>query len=194
MEKITNILLSGVGGQGIILSSNIISDLLFEEGFEVLKNEIHGMSQRGGDVCSHIRFGKEVYSPTIELGTADYIVGFEWLEALRMYPYLRKGGVCIINDTVIEPAPVKAGIVAYPPAEKIKEVFSGITDRLVISDAATIVKDLGNPRGVNIFLIGILSKYMESIPHHKWIDSIRKNVKPEFIEKNIQCFDAGRSA
>jgi indolepyruvate ferredoxin oxidoreductase, beta subunit len=193
MDGITNILISGVGGQGIILAATIISDIAFEAGNAVLKNEIHGMSQRGGDVTSHIRFGREVYAPTIEPGRADYILSFEWLEALRVHQYLKRDGVCIVNSSIVEPAPVKAGLAAYPSADSIRGVFSSITNTMIITDGESEVKKLGNPRGVNIFLLGVLSKHLTIFPEELWIESIRRNVKPDFVEKNIECFTAGRA-
>lgn len=192
MTEIKNILISGVGGQGIILTANIISKVLFEQGYDVKKNEIHGMSQRGGDVTSHIRYGKEVFSPTIEIGTADYLISFEYLEALRMIEYIKPGGIVVINQLVEEPAPVKAGLQEYPDVEKIKQLFAEKTDHLYLVDAKKIVEEIINPRGINIVLLGVFSKYID-IPQEIWTDMIKKTVKPDFIEKNLLCFEAGRS-
>ncbi|MDY6968659.1 MAG: indolepyruvate oxidoreductase subunit beta [Spirochaetota bacterium] len=194
MEKINNILLSGVGGQGTILAANILTHLICEKGFDIRKNEIHGMSQRGGDVCTHIRFGQKVYSPTIEKGNADYLVSFELLEGLRMYPFLKKGGICIINNTEIEPAPVTAGVEKYPEFDKIKKLFSDRTENFIIVDGTSQVKELNNPKGVNIFLLGVLSNHLDLCTVDKWLEAIKKLVKPDFIERNIKCFEAGRNA
>jgi indolepyruvate ferredoxin oxidoreductase, beta subunit len=189
--EIQNILLSGVGGQGIILTANIISRVLFEKGFDVKKNEIHGMSQRGGDVTSHIRYGKEVFSPTIEESTADYLIAFEMVEALRMIKYLKPDGYCIINDLKIEPAPVLAGLQEYPDTDKIIQLFQDKTKHLYHLNAKQIADDIGNPRGINIVMLGVFSKLID-IPKEVWTDMIKKTVKPNFIEKNLLCFEAGR--
>ena len=110
MTDVNNILLAGVGGQGILLASEILSEVLMLAGFDVKKAEVHGMAQRGGSVVSHVRYGKQVLSPTIAEGTADVLFGFELLETCRYLPFLKKGGQVIANNVRITPSPVALGV------------------------------------------------------------------------------------
>src|ERR1700690_4018621 len=114
MDKTMNLFLCGVGGQGILLASEVISSACVKSGFDVKQSEVHGMAQRGGSVISHIRFGKKVYSPLIEPGDADIVVSFEMLEALRYLPYMHKGTKVIVNTQKILPSPVATGADLYP--------------------------------------------------------------------------------
>lgn len=173
MSDVKNILLVGVGGQGTILASKILSEALVEAGYDVKMSEVHGMSQRGGNVSTQIRYGGKVYSPIIGLGVADVIVAFEKMEALRWVEYLKKDGKIVINDFEIPSAPILMGKAAYPDA--IVETLSEKADVLVFK-AADIAKGLGNSRVMNIVLLGALVKAM-NIQGIDWEERIRKNVK-----------------
>jgi indolepyruvate ferredoxin oxidoreductase beta subunit len=185
----TNIVICGVGGQGIILASNVLCYTAFFEGFDIKKSEVHGMAQRGGTVITHVKYGKKVYSPLIEEGTADFILAFEKLEALRYIDYLKKDGLAFVNDREIPPMSVLVGAAPYPENidNKLKEY-----GRIYLIDAARIASELGNIRAVNIVLLGVLSKYLK-FEQKSWKQAIRKNVKPKFVDINITAFNNGRS-
>lgn len=187
MSEVKNILLVGVGGQGTILASKILSDGLAQAGYDVKMSEIHGMSQRGGNVSTQIRFGEKVYSPIVGKGEADVIVAFEKMEALRWIEYLKKGGKMVINDFEIPSVPIQQGIAKYP---------EGILDELVhkakvsVFKAGDIAAQLGNSKTMNVVLLGALIKAMD-IPGIDWEEVIKSNVKKGFEEINIKAFRAG---
>ncbi len=185
---ITNIVICGVGGQGIILASDVLCRVAFLEGFDVKKSEVHGMAQRGGSVITHVRFGKKVYSPLIEEGTSDFVLAFEKLEALRYAHYLKKEGEIIVDNREIPPMSVLVGQAKYPQdlSRKLRKF-----GKVHFIDAAKIALELGNIRVVNIILLGVLSKYLK-FKRNSWEDSIRKNIKEKFVALNITAFDRGR--
>jgi len=185
-----SILLVGVGGQGTILASKILSTGLVEAGYDVKMSEIHGMAQRGGSVSTQVRFGDEVYSPIIGRGAADILVSFEAMEALRWLEYLKPNGKVVINDYKIPSAPILAGKADYP--EGIIESIKEKADTWVI-DAAKIAMDLGNPKVMNIVLLGALVKAMD-LTDIDWEQVIRNNVKEKFVDINIKAFQKGMEA
>lgn len=186
--SVTNILLVGVGGQGIVLASNILAKGLVEAGYDVKMSEIHGMSQRGGSVSTQVRFGEEVFSPTIGEGQADIIVAFEKMEALRYLKFLKEKGKVIVNDEEWPPLPVLAGKVAYP--KNILDALKANADAYVI-DATQIARQLGNEKVANVVLFGALAKIM-NIDDIDWKDVIARTVKKEFVEINKTAFDKGQ--
>ncbi len=185
----TNIVICGIGGQGIILASNVLCTVAFSEELDVKKSEVHGMAQRGGSVITHVRFGKKVYSPLIEEGTSDFILAFEPLEALRYSPYLEKNGIMIVNDHEIPPMSVLVGAAQYPQGIDRKLKRQGKTHFV---DATSIGLELGNVRTVNIILLGVLSKFLD-FKQESWEEAIKKNVKERFVELNITAFHRGQS-
>ena len=187
MSEVKNILLVGVGGQGTILASKILSEGLMEAGYDVKMSEIHGMSQRGGNVSTQIRFGEKVYSPIVGKGEADVIVAFEKMEALRWIEYLKNGGKMVINDFEIPSVPIQQGIAQYPA-----EILNELTAKADVSvfKAGDIAVDLGNSKTMNIVLLGALIKAM-NIPGIDWEEVIKKSVKKGFEEINIKAFRAG---
>lgn len=187
MSETKNILLVGVGGQGTILASKILSAGLLEAGYDVKMSEIHGMSQRGGNVSTQIRFGEKVYSPIIGKGEADIIVAFETMEALRWISYLKVGGKMVINDHEIPSVPIQMGVAKYP--EGVLEDLASKAD-VSIFKASEIAEELGNPKTMNIVLLGALVKAL-NMPHIDWEKAIRDNVKKDFEDINIQAFYAG---
>ncbi|MDD2189423.1 MAG: indolepyruvate oxidoreductase subunit beta [Eubacteriales bacterium] len=187
MSEVKNILLVGVGGQGTILASKILSEGLVKAGFDVKMSEIHGMSQRGGNVSTQIRFGEKVYSPIVGKGEADVIVAFEKMEALRWVEYLKTGGKMVINDFEISSVPIQQGKAKYP--EGIIEELSSKAEVFVFK-AGDIAVELGNKRTMNIVLLGALTKAM-NLPGIDWEAVIRDNVKKGFEEINIKAFHAG---
>jgi indolepyruvate ferredoxin oxidoreductase beta subunit len=187
MKEAKNILLVGVGGQGTILASKILSEALVAAGYDVKMSEIHGMSQRGGSVSTQIRFGEKVYSPIVGLGEADIIVAFEKMEALRWTPYLKKGGKMVVNNFEIPSVPILMGQEDYPA--DIETVLADNVD-VVFFKAAEIATELGNSKAMNIVLLGALVKAMQ-IEGIDWPEVIRNNVKKGFEELNIKAFEAG---
>lgn len=191
MTDITNILIVGVGGQGTILASRVLSGVIQKMGLDVKVSEIHGMAQRGGSVVTQVRYGKGVASPIITQGEADIILAFEKLEALRWLSYLKKGGSILINDQRIDPMPVIMGSAEYP-LDAI-ETIQSLTDNVIVIDALQIALDAGNPKSVNVVLLGLLSKYLQ-INNEYWLEALEENVPAKFLDANIKAFEAGREA
>ena len=188
-NRVYNVLIVGVGGQGIILASDVLSLAAARSGYDVKKNEIHGMAQRGGSVSSHVRFGKTVSSPIIKTGEADVLLSFEQLETARYFPYLSSTGKVIVNDLRILPPAVFTGQQEYPDVlTKIKEK---VPDTLVVN-ADSLAAKLGNPRVVNVIFLGVLSKYLE-IPAESYTTVLKESLKPKLVDINMKAFDAGRA-
>ncbi len=190
MSEIKNILLVGVGGQGTILASKILSTALVNAGYDVKMSEVHGMAQRGGSVTTQIRYGEKVYSPIIGKGEADVMVCFEKMEALRWIEYVKPTGKVVINDYEIPSAPILVGKMEYPQGI-IEEMEGKIS--VSVFKAADIAKELGNSKTMNIVLLGALVKAM-GLDHMDWDDIIRNNVKKGFEDLNLKAFHAGMAA
>jgi indolepyruvate ferredoxin oxidoreductase beta subunit len=182
-----NILLVGVGGQGTILASKILTTGLMDAGYDVKMSEIHGMSQRGGNVSTQVRFGEKVYSPIIGMGQADVIVAFEKMEALRWIDYLKDDGHMVINDFEIPSVPILLGNAEYP--EDILGKLDKVADTIVIK-AGDIAAKLGNTKCMNVVLLGALVKAM-NVPDVDWDAAVSANVKPKFKELNLEAFKKG---
>ena len=190
MKDTKNILLVGVGGQGTILVSKILSTGLMEAGYDVKMSEIHGMAQRGGSVSTQVRYGKEVFSPIIGVGEADILVSFETMETLRWLDFLKPDGVVVINDYKIPSAPILMGKVDYP--QGIIELIETKAETKVIN-AGEIAETLGNPKVMNVVLLGALIKSM-NLTDIDWEAVIKTQVKEKFAEINIQAFKKGMEA
>ena len=182
-----NIMIVGVGGQGTLLASRILGNLVINEGYDVKVSEVHGMSQRGGSVVTYVKYGEKVFSPVIDEGEADIILAFELLEAYRALPYLKKGGKIIVNTQKIDPMPVITGAMQYP--ENIVDKLSKKVN-LVTADALTLAEKAGNIKAVNVVLIGVLAKSTD-IAYEKWIDAIKTTVPEKFLEVNLKAFELG---
>ncbi|HBD86861.1 MAG TPA: indolepyruvate oxidoreductase subunit beta [Clostridiales bacterium] len=192
MSGVKNVILCGVGGQGTILASRILSICLIEAGYDVKMSEIHGMSQRGGNVTTQVRYGEKVYSPIIGKGSADVLVAFEKLEALRNLSDVRTdGGTVIINDFAIQSLLTLQGAMEYPDdaAERVRAL---VKDTKVI-DATGLATDLGNPKAANIVLLGATVKAL-GLESLDWDSALEQCVKPEFLEMNKLAFKAGLEA
>ena len=183
-----NILLVGVGGQGTILTSKILSRGLMDAGYDVKMSEIHGMSQRGGTVTTQIRFGEKVYSPVVEKGTADIIVAFEKCEVLRCIDSLKKDGILVVNDYEIQPVTVAIGAAKYPT--ELIESYKEAVESTYVLDAFGIAKELGNAKCMNIVLLGALVK-MLALEEIDWKALIKDEVPPKAVELNIKAFESG---
>lgn len=190
MSKIKSILLTGVGGQGVLTASEILSDALIDEGYDVKKAEVHGMSQRGGSVNSHLRYGKKVYSPLIEEGDADVIFSFEILEAVRMSHFLKQEGSLVVNNMKIIPNSVYFSDDKYPKnvAEKLKEKFK---DKLYLFKAFKIAKNIGNVRFANVVMLGAISEIMD-ISDKSMKKAIENGVPSKTVEGNLKAFAKGK--
>lgn len=188
--KTKNILLVGVGGQGTITAAKLLTTGLMEAGYDVKMSEIHGMSQRGGSVSSQVRYGDDVQSPVIEMGTADIIVAFEKMEALRYIDFLKEDGKIIVNDTEIWPLPVVIGKAAYP--EKILETLQEKANVRVMN-ASALAEEMGNLKVMNVILLGAIIKSM-GLQDIAWDEIIRDNVKPKFVDLNIKAMAVGMDA
>ena len=189
-NKVTNIMIVGVGGQGALLASKTLGQVLLDAGYDVKVSEVHGMSQRGGSVETYVRYGKKVYSPIIDKGQADYIVSFELLEAARYTEYLKEGGRIVVNTQQIEPMPVITGAAKYP--ENLVEKMTEAGFKVDAMDCLSFAKEAGSTKSVNIVLMGRLSKYMD-FQEEAWLKAIEKLVKPQFLEMNKKAFSLGRA-
>ena len=189
MQK--SILLVGVGGQGIILASKVLSEGLLKMGYDVKMSEIHGMAQRGGSVTTQIRFGDKVYSPCIGVGEADAVVAFEKVEAARYLDKLKEGGILLINDYEIYSLPVLIGQEAYP--EGIIEKLTVEVGRVKALNAAKIAEELGNVKAQNIVLLGALIKAME-LDQLDWAEVLASFIPSRLYELNVKALQAGINA
>jgi indolepyruvate ferredoxin oxidoreductase beta subunit len=188
-STITNILMAGVGGQGTLLASEILSEVLMQAGYDVKKAEVHGMAQRGGSVVSHVRFGRKVYSSIIPEGEVDVLFGFELLETYRYLPLLKKDGAVVVNNLRIAPPSVALGHRPYPQGleQKLQE---RVTD-LRIVDGLALAERAGNARTVNTVLLGALSRTLAPT-HEQWLGAIRSMVPERFLDVNLEAFELGR--
>jgi indolepyruvate ferredoxin oxidoreductase beta subunit len=189
-DKITNILLVGVGGQGILLAAEILSETCMLAGFDVKKSEIHGMSQRGGSVVSHVRYGREVFSPIVPEGEGDILFGFELMESYRYLTLLKPGATVVANDLCIPPPSVLMGQEVYPAdlAGKIAERFPDF----ILVDGQQIATEAGNVRAANTVLLGAVSKRLD-IAENFWLEAIERMVPKKALAVNLQAFAVGRS-
>jgi len=187
--QIRNLVLVGVGGQGILLASEIVAQAAVVAGFRVKTNEVHGMAQRGGSVTAQIRYGAEVHSPLVARGTAHVLVSLEQIEALRFSDYLAPGGLAVVNSLVITPVTVSMGAATYPKdvRSRLDQVFS----RVVYADAGQIAKELGDIRAANVVLLGAASQVLDLSEDH-WHQAIRLCVKTKTLDLNLKAFEAGR--
>lgn len=182
------IILVGVGGQGTITTSTILSKGLIEKGYDVKMSEIHGMSQRGGTVVTQIKYGDKVYSPIVGEGEADMIVSFEKIEAVRMIPYLKEGGIVITDERQILPMPVLTGAAEYP--EHATEELKKAVPNVYVVNAYDAAEKLGNVKAQNIVLLGALVKRL-GLDDVDWADLVSKNVPAKLVELNLKAFEQG---
>ena len=189
MKQSGNILFSGVGGQGILLASELTAYAQLDAGFDVKKSEVHGMAQRGGSVEAHLRYGERVYSPLIEPGTADILVAFEIMEAARYLPYLHKDSAVVVNTQKILPPAVAMGKAVYPD-----DILDELTSRginVVALDAFAVAREVGEPRTSNVAMVGAMSNFL-SVNKQVFLDVIDTRVKEAFRDVNMKAFEAGR--
>ena len=188
--KSKNILLVGVGGQGIVLASEIMSEFFRRQGYDVKKSEVHGMAQRGGIVSSHVRIGKKVYSPMIEKGNADIMLSFEKMEALRWLYYVKKDGIIVSSNVKMVPPIVSTGAFEYP--EDVEERVLKERPDAKMLDIVSALKELGNDKVTNVIMIGALSTMFDLEPE-KWLEVIKEAVPKKVVDVNVKAFQKGRN-
>lgn len=151
-----NILIVGVGGQGTLLASRVLGNYAIAMGKDCKLSEVHGMSQRGGSVVTHVRIGDDVKSPIVSEGDADIIIAFEKLEAMRWKHYLKKDGFMVVNDQEIMPMPVITGAMQYP--HDVLDIMRSEGINLMVIDAGRMAIECGNVKVANTIMIGALAK------------------------------------
>ncbi len=187
----TSIVLVGVGGQGILLASEIVAQAAVAAGFDVKTNEVHGMAQRGGSVTAHIRYGKTVFSPLVPLRTAQVLGSLERIEGLRSRDFLADDGLAVVSSQKIVPVTASTGGAPYPDLDEA--TLSRFFPRLVYLDAVGMATQLGNPKTANTILLGAMSTRLD-LPEKAWREAIRKSMKEKFVDINLQAFQRGRAS
>ncbi|MGN0677101.1 MAG: indolepyruvate oxidoreductase subunit beta [Ruminococcus sp.] len=183
-----SVMIVGVGGQGSLLASRILGNVLLNQGFDVKVSEVHGMSQRGGSVVTYVKYGKKVYSPVIEKGEADIIISFEELESARWIPYLKKGGHLITSVQKIDPMPVITGNMEYP--EDIDGKIKNLGIDIISVDALGLAEQAGTAKASNVVLMGVLSTKM-GFDESVWQNALEQCVPSKFLELNKKAFALG---
>ncbi len=184
-----NVLFVGVGGQGIILASKILSSSLLDAGYDVKMSEVHGMAQRGGNVVTQVRYGEEVFSPIVGKGQADVILCFEKVEALRWLDYLKDGGKLIVNDYEIPSSTVLAGLEVYP--QNIFESIKAVVKDVTVINAAEEAIEIGNIKAQNIILLGSMVQAL-GLEGISFENAIKENIKEKFLDLNLKAFEKGK--
>jgi indolepyruvate ferredoxin oxidoreductase beta subunit len=190
-NSVTNILLVGVGGQGIIVASEIMADAFLEAGYDVKKSEVHGMAQRGGSVSTHVRFGSKVFSPLIKEGETDILVAFEELEAMRYLHYLGPKPTVILNEQRLNPPSVSLGKDRYP--ENIAASLSRSAARFKKIAGKDLALRAGDIRTLNIVLLGAVSFFLP-VAEGIWTENILRRFSPKAHKANLEAFRLGRNA
>ncbi|MTK12227.1 MAG: indolepyruvate oxidoreductase subunit beta [Clostridiaceae bacterium] len=191
MCDVKSILFVGVGGQGTILASKVLTEGLLKHGYDVKMSEVHGMAQRGGSVSTQVRFGKKVYSPLIEKGDVDVIVSFEKSEAARWISYLKKDGYLVVNDYEIHPVPVLIGQEEYP--QNVNEKLKETVKNTIVVNATKIAEELGNIKAQNVVLLGALIKAL-NLEDIDWNGVLETAVPPKALELNKKALQKGIQA
>jgi indolepyruvate ferredoxin oxidoreductase beta subunit len=189
MSEQGNILFCGVGGQGILLASEVTAYSLLAAGMDVRKSEVHGMAQRGGSVTAHLRYGDKVYSPLISVGEADIVVAFEMMEAVRYLPYMYDDTKVIVNTHKIYPPAIATGKMDYP--ENVLDELTSRNIHVKELDAFGIASKVGEVRAVNIVMVGVLSTYLP-IDEQVFMDVMNERIPERFRDVNIKAFQEGR--
>lgn len=189
-EAITSVVLVGVGGQGILLASEVLAQAASLAGYEVKTNEVHGMAQRGGCVTAHIRYGRQVFSPLVAQGTARVLGALEQVEGLRHSSYLATDGLAVVSQQAIIPVSVSSGQGHYP--HDVEARLRAVYPRLAWIDAQQAAQDVGSSKAANLVVLGAMSTVLD-LPAQVWEQAISQCVKPRFVEMNLMAFVVGRS-
>ncbi|MBT1247089.1 MULTISPECIES: indolepyruvate oxidoreductase subunit beta [unclassified Thermosipho (in: thermotogales)] len=195
MVKEYNIVITGVGGQGILTAANLLGWAALKEGYKVRVGEVHGMSQRFGSVISYVRFGENVYGAMVPEGKADVIISFEPVEALRYINYLKECGLVFTNSRPIQPVQVSMGLAKYPSHEEIKDIVEKKFNAKYLSfDAESLAKEAGNIITTNVVLIGALTSTPDFPLSPQTIKEVIKvSVPPKAVDLNMKAFELGLS-
>jgi indolepyruvate ferredoxin oxidoreductase beta subunit len=188
-RKNTNILICGVGGQGVVLASALLADLALRKGYDVKQGVVKGMAQRGGSVVSNLRFGEKVYSPVIPKGEVDFLFSTEKLETLRWIEWCSPKTIIIADTLEIYPPAVNRGEMEYP--KDIEEFLKSNLEKVYLLPATEIAKNLGDPRIANVVLLGALSNFLD-FEESLWEETIMENVPKRFLEINLMAFREGK--
>lgn len=183
-----NVLIVGVGGQGTLLASRVLGAIASIEGKDCKLSEVHGMSQRGGSVVTHVRIGDDIAAPLVTPGEADYIMAFEQLEALRWAYYLKEGGKILVNDQQIMPMPVITGAVEYPEGIYVKLAEAG--KEAVVVDGLGLAEEAGNTKAVNVVMIGALCA-IEGVDYYVALEAVRRSVPAKLLSVNEKALELG---
>ncbi len=184
-----DILIVGVGGQGVLLASEVVAEVAIAAGLDVKKSEVHGMAQRGGVVSSHIRIDDKVYSPMIQIGQADILLSFEQAEGLRAVEWLKPDGHVVVSQTRIIPAIVTSSKDHDYPEDPIGELRT-LVKKVIDVEADQIARELGNPRLVNTILLGVASNFLP-FEQSLWEQTLKKKIKPKLVDLNLEAFARG---
>ena len=187
-----NCILAGVGGQGTVLASKLIAQAGLSNGLKVRTAETIGMAQRGGCVVSHVRTGKSIHSPLVPVGQADIIIGFEPAEAVRNLPYLKKDGVAVVAMKAVRPVTATLTGSAYDGSDMVEYLKANIKN-LILVDGEAICASVGSAKVLNIALLGAALEAL-SISCEEMEETIRQNVRPQFVEMNLTALHAGMNA
>jgi indolepyruvate ferredoxin oxidoreductase beta subunit len=192
MKNDFKFLISGVGGQGTVLASDILSDVGISSGYDVKKSDILGLAVRGGAVVSHVRWADKVHTPVLEEGSVDYLVGFEWLETLRRISYVHPGGTILVNDCRMDPISVSSGEAEYPSRENILSRLKKAAKNVVVIPGLQTALDLKEARVLNIVMMGALAGLLKS-DGKAWEEVVRKRVPKKFLDLNLEAYRRGRA-
>ncbi|MFH0847006.1 MAG: 2-oxoacid:acceptor oxidoreductase family protein [Chloroflexota bacterium] len=185
-----NILIAGVGGQGVILASDLVAEVALSAGYDVKKSDSIGMAQRGGSVVSHVRFSEKVFSPLISEGGADFLLAFEELEAARWASYLKPQGMALVADVVLPPLTVIGSKSPYPAWDGIKKILGQLTGKVYLVPVSAIARELDDPRALNMVMLGFLSAFL-GMEKSLWEEKIRGRLSPRFISAGLAAFLKG---
>lgn len=192
MKKSFDVLIVGIGGQGTILASNVLGDACVIEGRHVRGAETHGMSQRGGSVETHIRIDGK-FGPLIAPGTADLLIAFDVLEAVRYRHFLKQGGVMVVNREMVVPTSVFSGKQPVPTIDEVEAELKAGSAKVILVDATGIAAKAGNPLAANIVLLGAASDKLP-LAAESLSEAVRRNVPPKTVSINEKAFDLGKEA
>lgn len=192
MDKI-DLVFAGVGGQGIVLMSDLLAETALAVGYDVKKSDVFGMAQRGGSVVSYVRLGRQVLSPLPKEGDIDFLVAMEKLEAARWAGCLRPGGVAVVNDRAMFPPSVSAGNARYPTDDEVVGALKARTGRVCVVEGTALSAKLGNPRVLNVVMLGFVASFLP-LPWEAWLETVERRVPPKYRELNLKALETGRDA
>lgn len=191
MEKL-DFILAGVGGQGIVLMSDLLGEAGLAAGYDVKKSDVFGMAQRGGSVVSYVRLGDVVRSPLPKPGDVDVLIALEKLEAARWATHLRPGGTAVVNDHTSFPLSVSAGVDRYPSDEQVAGAFGARGARFRLIEGDRLAAELGNPRVLNVVVLGLVASLLP-LPWEAWVSTVERRVPPKYRDLNIRALETGRA-